>query len=224
MASLIHQLLSLFLLFLSFSFSLTSVSSIEVSIKKSYMESFKCSTKIKTCNASLYHINYNHNIEQIANFYSVDSSKIKPIIRSPKQDYLIKVPCSCKNTNELSGYFYDTIYTARPNESFVDVKNLVYSGQTWQDDINLVANENVTIHIPCGCSEFESEIVVTYTVQQNDTPTSISLLLNATVNGIVRMNQILVANPSFIDIGWVLYVPEELKWSSHSNRKGKFSP
>jgi spore germination protein YaaH len=105
----------------------------------------------------------------------------------------------------------------------VDVKNLVYSGQTWQDDINLVANENVTIHIPCGCSEFESEIVVTYTVQQNDTPTSISLLLNATVDGIVKMNQILVANPSFIDIGWVLYVPdEELKLSSHSNGKGKF--
>jgi hypothetical protein len=37
------------------------------------------------------------------------------------------------------------------------------------------------------------------------------------------MNQILVANPSFIDIGWVLYVPdEELKLSSHSNGKGKF--
>ncbi|GAU33821.1 hypothetical protein TSUD_221580 [Trifolium subterraneum] len=184
------------------------------------MEPFKCSTKIKTCNASLYHINYNHNIEQIANFYSVDSSQIKPIIRNAKQDYLIKVPCSCKNTNDLSGYFYDTIYTARHNESFVDVKNLVYSGQTWQDGEDLVANENVTIHIPCGCSEFESEIVVTYTVQQNDTPTSISLLLNATVYGIARMNQILVANPSFIDIGWVLYVPdEELKRSSHSNRK-----
>ncbi|PNY17791.1 lysM domain receptor-like protein kinase 3-like protein, partial [Trifolium pratense] len=184
------------------------------------MEPFKCSTKIKTCNASLYHINYDHNIEQIANFYSVDSSQIKPIIRSTKQDYLIKVPCSCKKTNELSGYFYDTIYTARRNESFVDVKNLVYSGQTWQDGEDLVANENVTIHIPCGCSEFESEIVVTYTVQQNDTPTSISLLLNATVDGIVRMNQILVPNPSFIDIGWVLYVPdEELKRSSHSNRK-----
>ncbi|XP_045812826.1 lysM domain receptor-like kinase 3 [Trifolium pratense] len=220
MASLIHHHLSLFLLFLAF--SLTSVFSIEFSIKKSYMEPFKCSTKIKTCNASLYHINYDHNIEQIANFYSVDSSQIKPIIRSTKQDYLIKVPCSCKKTNELSGYFYDTIYTARRNESFVDVKNLVYSGQTWQDGEDLVANENVTIHIPCGCSEFESEIVVTYTVQQNDTPTSISLLLNATVDGIVRMNQILVPNPSFIDIGWVLYVPdEELKRSSHSNRKEK---
>ncbi|CAJ2647466.1 unnamed protein product [Trifolium pratense] len=220
MTSLIHHHLSLFLLFLAF--SLTSVFSIEFSIKKSYMEPFKCSTKIKTCNASLYHINYDHNIEQIANFYSVDSSQIKPIIRSTKQDYLIKVPCSCKKTNELSGYFYDTIYTARRNESFVDVKNLVYSGQTWQDGEDLVANENVTIHIPCGCSEFESEIVVTYTVQQNDTPTSISLLLNATVDGIVRMNQILVPNPSFIDIGWVLYVPdEELKRSSHSNRKEK---
>lgn len=192
-------------------------------MKKAYMEPFKCSTKMRTCNASLYHINYNHNIEEIANFYSIDPSQIKPIIRSTKQDYLVKVPCSCKNTKDLSGYFYETTYKVSPNETSVDVMNLIYSGQAWQVNEDLVANENVTIHIPCGCSEFESQIVVTYTVQQSDTPTSISLLLNATIDGMVRMNQILGPNPTFIDIGWVLYVPKELKGSPLYHGKGKFS-
>lgn len=220
MASLI-QLLSIFLPLLAS--SLPTIFSIEVSMKKAYMEPYKCSTKMRTCNASLYHINYNHNIEQIANFYSIDPSQIKPIIRSTKQDYLVKVPCSCKNIKDLSGYFYETTYKVSPNETSVDIMNLIYSGQAWQVNEDLVANENVTIHIPCGCSEFESQIVVTYTVQQSDTPTSISLLLNATIDGMVRINQILGPNPTFIDIGWVLYVPKELKGSPLYHGKGKFS-
>ncbi|AES96123.2 putative protein kinase RLK-Pelle-LysM family [Medicago truncatula] len=218
MASLI-QLLSIFLPLLAS--SLPTIFSIEVSMKKAYMEPYKCSTKMRTCNASLYHINYNHNIEQIANFYSIDPSQIKPIIRSTKQDYLVKVPCSCKNIKDLSGYFYETTYKVSPNETSVDIMNLIYSGQAWQVNEDLVANENVTIHIPCGCSEFESQIVVTYTVQQSDTPTSISLLLNATIDGMVRINQILGPNPTFIDIGWVLYVPKELKGSPLYHGKEK---
>lgn len=217
--SYLTQILSLFLILLAS--SLLSVFSIEVSIKNTYIEPFKCSTKIRTCNASLYHINYDQKIEQIAHFYSIGVSQIKPIIRSNKQDYLVKVPCSCKNTNDLSGYFYETNYMVSPNESFVDVNTLVYSGQAWQVNEDLVPNENVTINIPCGCSEFESQIVVTYTVQHSDTPNSIALMLNATVDGMVRMNQVLGPNPTFIDIGWVLYVPKELKGSPLSHGKGK---
>ncbi|XP_058772289.1 lysM domain receptor-like kinase 3 [Vicia villosa] len=214
------QLLSLLLPLLSSSF-IATVFTFEVSIKDTYIEPFKCSTKIKTCHASLYHINYNHNIEQLADFYSVDPSEIKPIIRSTKQDYLIQVPCSCQDTIDLNGYFYDTAYKVSPNESFMNVNNIVYSGQTWHVNDDLVANENVTIHIPCGCSELESQIVVTYTVQQGDTPTSISLLLNANIDGMVKLNEILGPNPTFIDIGWVLYVPKELKGSPLSNEKEK---
>lgn len=212
------KLLSLLLLLAS----LLSVFSIEVSIKTTYMVPFKCSTNIRTCNASIYHINYNHKIEEIAQFYSVNSSHIKPIKRGTEQDYLITVPCSCRSTNNLTGYFYDTVYKVKPNETFVDVQNLVYSGQAWQVGEELVSNENITIHIPCGCSEIESQIVVTYTVQRSDTPTSIAFLLNATLDGMLRMNQILAPTPSFIDIGWVLYVPKELKGSPHANGKSKF--
>lgn len=218
MAYSLIQLLSLLLPLLSSSF-ITTVFTFEVSIKNTYIEPFRCSTKIKTCNASLYHINYNHSIEQLADCYSVDPSEIKPIFRSTKQDYLIQVPCSCQDN--LNGYFYDTNYKVSHNESFLNINNIVYSGQTWHVNEDLVANENVTIHIPCGCSELESQIVVTYTVQQGDTPTSISLLLNANLDGMVKMNEILGPNPTFIDIGWVLYVPKELKGSPLSIEKGK---
>lgn len=201
---------------------LASVFSLEVSMKITYLEPFKCSSKIRTCNASLYHISHDLTIEEISHFYSVNSSQVKPIMRGTKLDYLITVPCSCKNTIELSGYFYDTTYKVRANDTFVDIQNLVYSGQAWPvDKEDLVPDEDIAIHIPCGCSESDSQIVVTYTVERNDTPTSIAHLLNATFDGMVRMNQVMAPNPSFIDIGWVLFVPMELKGSPLSNGKGK---
>ncbi|XP_027362216.1 lysM domain receptor-like kinase 3 [Abrus precatorius] len=219
MASL-TQLLSLFLPLLVTS-CVPAESSLEVSIKSTYLEPFNCSTKIRTCNASLYHISYDLNINQIANFYSVNPSHIKPIMRGTKQDYLITIPCSCKNTIDLSGYFYDTTYRVLPDDTFVDINNLVFSGQAWPIDGELVPNENLTIHLPCGCSEkSDSQIVVTYTVQRNDTPTSIAILLNATVDGMVSRNEALVQNPTFIDVTWVLYVPMELNGLPLSKGKG----
>ncbi|KAK7307238.1 hypothetical protein VNO77_40120 [Canavalia gladiata] len=211
MASL-TQFLSLLLSLLAT--SCVTVSSIEVSIKTSYLEPFKCSPNISTCNASLYHVSYGLEINEIANYYSLNASQVKPIMRGTKQDYLITVPCSCKETIDLNGYFYDTTYKVNPNDSFVNINNLVYSGQAWPIDGELVPDENLTIHLPCGCSEkSDSQIVVTYTVQRNDTPTSIAVLLNATVDDMVSMNQVLAQNPTFIDITWVLYVPMELNGS-----------
>jgi len=72
-------------------------------------------------------------------------------------------------------------------------------------------DENLAIHIPCGCSESDSQIVVTYTVQPNDTPTLIANLLNASLADMLSMNKILDPNFKFIDVGWVLFVPKGSK-------------
>ncbi|KAL2344376.1 hypothetical protein Fmac_005661 [Flemingia macrophylla] len=200
------QLLSLLL-------PLMVTSAFEVSVKATYLAPLNCSAKIKTCNASLYHITQNLTIEQIASFYSVVSSQIAPIMHGTKQDYLITVPCSCKNTSDLSGYFYDTTYRVRPNDAFEKISNLIFSGQAWpvNDTLHLHPDENLTIHIPCGCLESNSQIVTTYTVQSNDTTTMIANLLNATLAGMQSMNKVLAPNLEFIDVGWVLFVPSESK-------------
>ncbi|XP_020216759.1 lysM domain receptor-like kinase 3 [Cajanus cajan] len=191
--------------------SCVTVFSFQASIKTTYLEPFKCSPKITTCIASLYHINYGLDIYDIATFYSVNTSQIKPLARGTKQDYLITIPCSCKNTDVLGGYFYETTYKVKPNDTFVNINNVTYSAQAWPINKGLDPDEDLAIHLPCGCSEkSDSQIVVTYTVQQSDTTWSIATLLNATFDGMKSMNEVLAQNPSFIDINWVLYVPREL--------------
>ncbi|KAI4328188.1 hypothetical protein L6164_020565 [Bauhinia variegata] len=192
-----------------------------VSIKAAVLNPFNCSSKIITCNASLYHINHHLQIEDIASFYSVNISQIKPFTFGSRRDYLITVPCSCKNTSDLSGYFYDTIYRVEKNDTFYNITNMVYSGQAWPINDKLFPDDLLTIHLPCGCSESDSQIVVTYTVQQNDTLAEIANLLNATVANMLRINPILVENPSFIDVNWVLFVPMELNGLPSALQSGK---
>ncbi|KAJ7953571.1 LysM receptor kinase [Quillaja saponaria] len=182
----------------------------DVSVKASLLSPFNCSAQIKTCNASLYHINHNLKIEEIASFYSVNTSQIKPIMHGDKQDYLIRVPCSCHDTNGLSGYFYDTSYKLKLDETFAGVSNRIYSGQAWQVEEKGLIPEDLPIHLLCGCVESNSQIMVTYTVQLHDTVAGIATQLSAQLSGLVSMNKILLAqNPSFIDVGWVLFVPME---------------
>lgn len=217
------------LLFPLITTSFVRVFAFEVSIKTTYLAPLNCSANIRTCNALLYHITQNLTltIEEIASFYSVASSQITPIMHGTKQDHLIRVPCSCKNTNDLSGYFYDTTYKVRQNDTFVNISNHTFSGQAWPVNANdtLHPDENLTIHIPCGCSESDSQIVITYTVQLNDTTTTIANLLNATLAGMQSMNKVLASNLEFIDVGWVLFVPTESKGLLPSaDKEGGFSP
>lgn len=91
---------------------------------------------------------------------------------------------------------------------------MIYSGQAWKvggEEEHYTAGDNVTMHLLCGCVENDSQIVVTYTVQYSDTLSSIGDLLSAQVNGIEKLNTYLAPNPSYVDIGWLLYVPKELK-------------
>ncbi|XP_047174233.1 lysM domain receptor-like kinase 3 [Vigna umbellata] len=198
--------------------SFVTVFAFQVSIKPTNLSPLSCPAKILTCNASLYHISYNLTIQQIASFYSVTSSHITPIKHGTKQDYLITVPCSCKHTSDLSGYFYDTTYKVRPHDTFVNISNLVFSGQAWPVNGTLNPDENIAIHLPCGCSESDSQIVVTYTVQPDDTPTMIVNLLNASLADIMSMNKVLAPNFKFIDAGWVLFVPKGSKGLLHKKK------
>ncbi|KAF7829324.1 lysM domain receptor-like kinase 3 isoform X2 [Senna tora] len=84
----------------------------------------------------------------------------------------------------------------------------IYSSQAWfMDNAGfLEPNHILTIYLPCGCCASQSQIVVTYTVQKNDTPSDIAALLTATLDNTRRFNRILAV----IDVGWVLFVPKEL--------------
>ncbi|KAL0357892.1 UNVERIFIED_CONTAM: LysM domain receptor-like kinase [Sesamum calycinum] len=173
-----------------------------------HMHPFTCSDKIQSCSALLYqHNGFQRN--EIASLYSVNASEIKPASYSNKQDYLVPVNCSCKNVNGTVGYFYDVVYKPKPNDTFYDVTNQNFSGQVWGEgvDTNLTAGVETTLHLLCGCVDDDSQVVVTYTVQPHDTVSTIATVLSAEVDW--KLNPYLAPNPSYIDVGWLLYVPME---------------
>ncbi|KAK6787647.1 hypothetical protein RDI58_016172 [Solanum bulbocastanum] len=169
---------------------------------------FPCSDHIKTCNAVLYQHN-SLSKQNITFYYSVNASAIEPISYDDRQDYLVNVPCTCTDVNGTVGYFYDTIYNLQSGDSFANVSNDIYSGQAWKvggEDKSYQAGENVTMHLLCGCVEDEQKTVVTYTVQQHDTLSSIGDSLSSQVSDIENLNPYL-KRPQFVDLGWLLYVP-----------------
>ncbi|CAK9142240.1 unnamed protein product [Ilex paraguariensis] len=190
----------------------TTVFPLNIGVKSSLMYPLSCSDPIQTCYSYLYHISKGLQLEEIASFYSVNISKIEPITHGIKQDYLVSVPCTCKEVNGTSMYFYDTPYTVQAGNTFINISSEFYSGQVWQvtgEDKQFVAGSMVTMHLLCGCVERESQVIVTYTVQEDDTVQDIAGLLSAEVNEIENMNARLTRNPNYIDIGWVLFVPME---------------
>lgn len=191
---------------------LARVFAFDVSIKAENMYAFTCSKSIGMCNASLYHINTGLQKEQVASFYSVNSTQMRPIFSADRQDYLITVPCSCKNINGTTGYFYNTTYHVQPNDTFVNVSAQIYSGQAWRigdEEKRFIAGNEVSMPLLCACVESQSKTVVTYTVQQHDTLSVIAGKLSASMDDIQNMNSLLTQNPGFIDVGWVLFVPME---------------
>lgn len=190
-------------------------------IKRSAMYPFNCTNQLQICNASLYHANNGFTKEQVAYFYSVNTSQIKPITHNKQEDFLITVPCSCSSVHGITGYFYDTIYLVKRNDTFLDVSTRFYNGQAWNFEEELPAGLNFTMHLVCGCLESDSQIVVTYTVQDHDTVSDIANLLSAKFSNLVSLNGNLDGNPGFIQPGWVLYVPME-KNGILSSSKGEF--
>ncbi|PIA29311.1 hypothetical protein AQUCO_06100081v1 [Aquilegia coerulea] len=185
----------------------------QITLKPSFIIPLTC-TETSTCNSYLYHISEGSTTDQIASYYSVKTSQIKPIYHNTNKDYLVSVPCACKNLNNTLAYFYDITYTVQQNDTLGTWKNVttkIYSGQAWNaEDGNINPEQVLPIHLVCGCAERGSQVVVTYTVQDHDTLSGIGTLLSAKLEGIESMNEELIKNPAFIEAGWVLLVPMEI--------------
>ncbi|XP_068642114.1 lysM domain receptor-like kinase 3 [Aristolochia californica] len=176
--------------------------------KGSRMYPFACSNNpIKSCRSYLYHISRGLSIVDVAKFYNVQTSEIKPIKRHGVEDYLIQVPCSCGVANGTTGYFYSTLYDVKSGDTLFGITNEIYSGQVLTEGrTGLLAGETLPIHLLCGCLNVNAEMVVTYTIQDNDTASGIADLLSSSLGGIKRLNTEL-EDLTFIDVGWVLFVP-----------------
>ncbi|KAK3439899.1 hypothetical protein EUGRSUZ_B00237 [Eucalyptus grandis] len=188
------------------------------------MRPFPCSEALQSCNSYLYHISGGRHVEEIASLYSVNLSEIKPIIHGAEQDYLVYVPCTCTYLNGTNRYSYDTSYKVKPDDSFARVYNDFYSGQVYNvtgEDVFKVGN-TVTMHPLCGCVEEGSQEIVTYTAQEHDTLSQIAHLLSSNSSEVEKLNPKLTQDPSYIDVGWVLYVPMENRATQgHKQRKMK---
>ncbi|KAK1357067.1 LysM domain-containing protein [Heracleum sosnowskyi] len=174
---------------------------------------FTCSSNSsndpQTCRSLLYQSN-DLQKEQIAVYYSVNASDILNITNGNKQDYLVPVPCSCKNVNGTIAYFYDTVYTVKEYDTFVNVSADYYSGQVWRvggEEGSFIPGTKVPIHLLCGCVRYSAMIIVTYTVQQLDTLSEIADKLHSAVDLIQILNINLAHNSTYIEADWVLFVP-----------------
>nr|GMD70766.1 lysM domain receptor-like kinase 3 [Ipomoea batatas] len=178
---------------------------------------FPCYTNIPTCTSALYQHN-GLDQESISTLYSISPSNIYPISRNnvndTKQDYLVAVPCSCKDVNGTVAYFYETPYTLQQNDTFAAVSINSYSGQAWKvggEERSYKAGDTVTMHLLCGClgnnAGTSLPLVTTYTIQPEDTLPSIADLLSSQVGDILKLNPNLAKSPGFIDVGWLIYVP-----------------
>ncbi|KAM3706300.1 hypothetical protein ACJW31_03G142700 [Castanea mollissima] len=162
-------------------------------ITSTLISPFIRNTLIKSCNASLYHISNTVPKEKVASFYSVNVSQMKHIMYGNNiQDYLISVPCSCMDLDDnTTAYFYKTTYPVQHGDTSDQVSIEIHSGQAWKgkaNDSGIDAKTNLSISLPCGCIESQSQTVVTYTVQDKDTLLSIASLLSSDVTGIQSLN------------------------------------
>ncbi|KAI3501790.1 hypothetical protein L1887_29814 [Cichorium endivia] len=167
---------------------------------------FTCVPRSTACKSILYQ--HNQLTENnISSLYSVNTSQIQAITHGNNQDHLVTVPCSCQNVNNTVAYFYNTIFSVKLGDRLSDVSDQFYSGQAWDQGTTFKANTNATIHLLCGCTETDSQIMVTYTVEEKDTLSDIANLLSAEVSEIENVNKVLLQKPGFIEVGWVLFVP-----------------
>ncbi|XP_024174100.1 lysM domain receptor-like kinase 3 [Rosa chinensis] len=212
------EMASLNFLFILFTILYASVLSASDSVgaEPIHIYPFTCSAShhIPSCNSKLYHISTGHQIEEIAYFYKVNVSELEPINRDQSQkDYLVSVPCSCKDIDGTQMYVYDTNYPVQSGDTFERVAGEFYSSQALRGQGNLS-----TIHLVCGCVKKKSQEIVTYTVQEHDTLSGIGHLLDAYESEIETYNRNFTKDPSFLDVGWVLYVPKN---GLRANKKGK---
>ncbi|KVH98924.1 Protein kinase, catalytic domain-containing protein [Cynara cardunculus var. scolymus] len=187
-------------LFLSISFFITQVFSLNLVIKSTLMYPLTCSNYNHTCDSYLYHISKGHKPEEIASFYSVNASRIMPMKHNSDIDYLVSVKCRCEQDDSGHGYYlYNSVYERKPGESVEYISDEYYSGQVWK--FGGEDEEELTVRLVCGCIENEAQEVVTYTIQSKDTLIGISDLLSAKEAEVENLNKILTKDPNYMDVG-----------------------
>ncbi|KAJ0971542.1 hypothetical protein J5N97_019501 [Dioscorea zingiberensis] len=161
-------------------------------------------------------------MQALASLYSANASLIKPINKKGKTDYLVSVPCTCEDIdNGTVGYFHDTPYTVKAGDTAGNITSFLFSGQAYNISEKLMAGVAIIVHLPCGCysalAAGQSQLV-TYTVQQGDTLSTIADLFDSDVNSIRMMNTRLTVDPEFLSPGWVLFVPMGMKQNNNQEQ------
>ncbi|CAK7329013.1 unnamed protein product [Dovyalis caffra] len=91
--------------------------------------------------------------EQIASFYSVNASIVKPITHGLKQAYRVSVPCTYKDVNGTQGYFYDTLYSVQSGDILANVAGVLYRGQAWEvvgEEHLFIGGDVISLHLLRG--------------------------------------------------------------------------
>lgn len=135
------------------------------------------------------------------------------------------VPCECQpisNTTTAAAFLHDTQYKVEPDAIPDDVKSDTFSGLAMDvgDGFPLTPGATVTVRLPCGCSSSTaSKGVLSYSVQEEDTLSTIASLFSSSPEAILNLNPS-VKNPDFIKPGWILFVPMGVAASSKKKRVG----
>ncbi|AQK91789.1 lysM domain receptor-like kinase 3 [Zea mays] len=115
----------------------------------------------------------------------------------------------------MTAFFHDTQYEVEPGDTPDNVKSNNFSGLAMNvgDGRTLIAGTTIAVHLPCGCSSTAPEGVLSYSVQEEDTLSTIASLFSSRQQDILNLNPIL-RNADFIRTGWILFIPMGVAGSS----------
>lgn len=158
---------------------------------------------------------------QIVSIFNGNASLIQPINRlSVLEDLLVGVSCVCEAINDtMTALFHDTEYRVEQHDTPGTLNAKKFSGLAMNvgDGKSLSVNDNITIHMPCGCSTTASHGVLSYAVQEGDTLRNIESLFRSNARYILNLNPSLI-NADFIKPGWILFVPMGVAGSSKKSK------
>ncbi|ONM41523.1 LysM domain receptor-like kinase 3 [Zea mays] len=181
---------------------------------------------VSSCGSFLYVTPGGRNLSEIASVFNGNASLIQPVKRlSGSEDLLMAVACECQaisNTTTAAAFLHDTQYKVEPDAIPDDVKSNTFSGLAMDvgDGFPLTPGATVTVRLPCGCSSSTaSKGVLSYSVQEEDTLSTIASLFSSSPEAILNLNPS-VKNPDFIKPGWILFVPMGVAGSSKKKRVG----
>lgn len=170
-----------------------------------------------SCGSFLYVTPEGRSLSEIVSVFNGNASLIQPIKRlSGSEDLLMGVACKCQAINStMTAFFHDTQYKVELDDTPDKVKSKNFSGLAMNvgDGKTLISGETIPVHLPCGCSSAASGGVLSYSVQEEDTLSTIASLFSSSPQDILNLNPS-VTNPDFIKPGWILFIPRGVAGSS----------